>query len=72
MAIWKARRHDKLLEEVGCVDRQVYSKDDSIVLPNRNDKDGDTLKALFFDSFLDKIEKPGNKLGEQWRLAHKP
>ena len=93
---------DRLLEEVGYVDRKVYSKDDSIVLPNRNifskflktvvmksylehlsvnnDKDGDTLKALFFDSFLDKIEKPGYKLGEQWRLdfvrlnivAHKP
>jgi len=46
-----------------------------------NDKDGDTLKALFFDSFLDKIDKPGNKLAGQWTrldfvrlniVAHKP
>ncbi len=47
---------------------------------NKNNDDNETLRALFFDMFLNEIKKYSNRLDEQWRLdfirlnivAHKP
>gem|GEM_PF-1283203 len=36
---------------------------------NKNNDDNETLRALFFDLFLNEIKKYSDRLDDQWRLG---
>jgi hypothetical protein len=42
---------------------------DHLSIGANNSDDDESLKDLFFNTFLNEIKKDNNRLGEQWRLG---